>query len=992
VKNPTLSQPRAVIIGGGYAGMLAAMELLYAGIETHVVEAQPFLGGLPAWLGFMFPHESCLLCRASPKHGYGCPRPAIGPEFCVLAPHPLLHLHLASVVTSVEGERPPYTVRIRKRPTSQPLPVQRATRRARVPGLRPGTESGELLPPGWNPWHEGWQGNSQPVQEGEVAIPAGAIILAGGASLFDATLAAEYGYGRFPEVLTILESERLLSRNGPTSGQLVLPDGRAPSSVAWIQCVGSRDEERDYCSAFCCMAATKQAVLAKRAHPQLRCKIFIMDDRVFAKGFCAHYEALRAELGIEYEYCRISALKRDARAGKLTLSYASGAGQVVHESFDLVILSTGLQPPHQLYELLGLRPGPTGWLEVDPLHPGATQREGVFACGNALQPMDMADSAAHSASAAALARRLLGPVRPTALPAARPSKGAEGSVVVLLAEDPCTPIHVSDLAKVAQAIPGVAAVEIVPVPLSELRRTAVVELLRQHSGCKVVAGGGSARLHQALFESLAQEAGMSAQELHYIPLASEAWTSGPSNLLAAGEKCARLLAAAVARARAATTRQTPRPSVCPAVLVLGGGATGLAATRYLADAGHPVVLVERSEELGGNLRTIGRSLFGLDARAVLDQLTGQVRSHPNVRVLLQAELRRTSGSCGCFRSWVDTPRGPLVVEHGAILVATGAREYRGRAYSLGEDQRILTLLDLDRRLQGELSPQELGHVIFISCVGPWAEKGGAQGWRCSRTCCDGILRLALQLKAANPNIRVDVLARETMTVGSRERFYSLARREGILFTRFLPHQAPDVRAVGGKVVVRWVDAALDMEQEATPDLVVLAAATLPREDALDVARVLSLPALDADGFFAEREPKVAPFSTVRRGIYVAGLAQGPKPLELCIAQALGAAARISSLLANPWAQAVDRPAVVDQSKCVACLTCVRICPYHVPQVDHSVEGIGGIKGAAWINPLACEGCGACVAECPQDAISIPGLESASIRAAERAYYSVKGEA
>ncbi|NPV09629.1 MAG: CoB--CoM heterodisulfide reductase iron-sulfur subunit A family protein [Anaerolineae bacterium] len=962
----------AVVIGGGFAGMAAAQRLLRAGVETHIVERAPTLGGLPAWLGFMFPTGACLLCRSGDDHGSGCPRPAIGPEFNALCPHSLLHVHTGCQALAIEGEYPAFRVSVRRveGDSLRGTPAQLLSR---------GPLDEGPLPPGFGPSAAVAGKSAGPA---EFTLEAGAVILATGGALFDASRAGEFGYGRFPGVLTGLDFERMVSRNGPMEGQIVGPQGQRPRRIAWFQCVGSRDEDRDYCSAFCCMYATKQAVLAKQSDPEVECKVFMMDDRVFAEGFASRYAQAREQYGIAYERCRPSSLKRDARTGELYFRYVNNRDELVTERFDMVVLSVGLEPATDALALLGSSTAEVPFLPgTSAFRPGETSRPGVFACGGASGPKDMADATAEAAAAAALAIASLQQAAPAPPPAVPVREGSEGVAVIVAsssADDASD--GPSALARVAQAWPEVKAATCLPLPRTAADRSALARWMATTGASGVVVAAGSARTDRRAFEAALAEAGLGWQSLEYVALPTDSEWTGK------GSRSVALLRAAVTRASTLKPQEPAAPAVCPTTLVVGGGASGLVAALHLADGGRPVVLVEQEEEIGGNLARVPESLTGEDLAAELEVLMGKARRHPNLRLLTSSRVRRTRGTFGRFRSTLETPEGTETLEHGALIVATGAIEHRGTAYGLGSSGRILTLLDLEARLKADSTClEDVGTAVFVSCVGPWDEDSSL-AWRCSRTCCDGILRNALRLKRANPSATVHVLVRETMTVGTRERYYTEARRQGVTFTRFTPDRRPRVEVSGSDVSVSWYDPALREPIITAADLVVLAEAIVPRPQSASLAERLPLDGLDVDGFFASKEAKVAPFSTSRRGVFVIGLAQGPKPLELSVAQGLGAAQDVLNLLASPARPPWHRVAQVAPEKCVACLTCVRVCPYGVPDVDAAAVGVGGIAGAAWINPLACEGCGACVAECPQDAITLAGYDTAAVSAGEAAYY------
>jgi heterodisulfide reductase subunit A len=191
----------------------------------------------------------------------------------------------------------------------------------------------------------------------------GAVILAPGYQVYNAELSQEYGFGRYPNVITALQLERLLSASGPTDGHVNRPSDDAPARrVAFLQCIGSRDQSHDYCSAVCCMYASKEAVMIKEHDPEAEVHVFMMDMRAYSKGYEGYYQRAKKQYGIEYTRCRISSLQEDSETGDLIVRYAEKQGSpsngkdspqpiITEEKFDLVVLSVGMEISDSVKEL-----------------------------------------------------------------------------------------------------------------------------------------------------------------------------------------------------------------------------------------------------------------------------------------------------------------------------------------------------------------------------------------------------------------------------------------------------------------------------------------------------------------------------------------------------------------------------------------------------------------------------------------------------------------
>jgi len=351
-----------------------------------------------------------------------------------------------------------------------------------------------------------------------------------------------------------------------------------------------------------------------------------------------------------------------------------------------------------------------------------------------------------------------------------------------------------------------------------------------------------------------------------------------------------------------------------------------------------------------------------------------VLGHPHIDLLTRSEVIAHEGSVGRFRSTIRTPAGDISVEHGVTIVATGGQEWRGNVYLLGQHPRVITAVDLEEMITHR--PEQIAglkEVVLIQCV----RRPDAVEY-CSRTCCTNTMKNAARIKLLNPNCRVVVLYRDIITYGFRERFYTEARQRGVIFVRYDATHLPVVERPGqpnhqslitNPLTVRVWEPSLGEEMELHPDLLVLSMAIQPSEGTERLARILDVP-LSAEGFFLESHLKMRPMDFAREGIFVCGMAHYPKFIEECITNAQAAAGRALTILAAPRLYIGGVISVVDQTKCVGCLTCVRTCPFEIPKVRYSDVGVGGIRGAAYIDPALCTGCGTCTGECPAKAIQL----------------------
>jgi heterodisulfide reductase subunit A-like polyferredoxin len=841
-------------------------------------------------------------------------------------------------------------------------------------------------------------------------VDVGAILLAPGFETYSAEESAEYGWGRYPNVVTSVQFERLLNASGPTHGHAQRPsDGGTPKRIAFIQCVGSRDQDRDYCSSVCCMYATKEAILAKEHEPDTEVTVFQMDMRAFSKGYEEYYQRAQGRYGVDYVRCRISEVKEDPQTHNLIVRHVENTGRqsaIRSSEFDMVVLSVGMEIPEAVRDLgqwSGIALDEHGFAETGAFTPLQTSRPGIFAVGPFQEPKDIPESVVEASGAAGLAGALLAPGRWTRTtekiyPPERDVSGEEARVGVFVCHCGSNIAGFLDVPKVAQyasTLPGVGHAEHNLYSCSQDAIEHITEVTQEKGLNRVVVASCTPLTHEPLFQDAIRQAGLNPNLFEMANIRNQCSWVHPNSWEVATEKAKDLVRMAVAKAAWLEPLHKTEIEVEKSALVIGGGAAGMSAALTLAEQGFPVHLVEREDHLGGNLlhlhfalevptRLAGPLGLGdetgrqrwLDTQAFAKELVNQVVEEPSITVHRNTEYLETDGFVGNFLSRLQGPDGEFEIRHGVTLVATGGKEYRGPDYGYGRDSRIVTQQEFEQILaQGENPPNS---VVMVQCIGP-AER------YCSRICCTTALKNALTLKRQNPGAEITVLYRDIRTYGFRERIYEEARRAGVMFVRYDLDHKPQVQGATGdgrgereasgspeagdelQVMVR--ELVLNRELTLRPDLVVLSMPVVPSEGAKDLATSLKVP-VDLDGFFMEAHVKLRPVDFATEGFFLAGMAHYPKFLGESIAQAQAAAARAATILSRETLEVGGIVAQVDEEQCVGCLTCVRMCPFDVPQIRADLTGVGNIGGAAYIESAQCRGCGICVGECPARAIHL----------------------
>ena len=805
-------------------------------------------------------------------------------------------------------------------------------------------------------------------KEEKIDLNVGAVVLSPGYELFDANLKGEFGYNRYPNVITSLEFERILSASGPFGGEMLRPsDGTIPQKLAFIQCVGSREVEANYCSSVCCMYATKEAIIVKEHHPETDISIFFTDLRAFGKGFEAFYERAK-EAGIKFIRCQPSSIKEVPATKDLKIQYQSEDGEIVDERFGLVILSCGLRPlsgARELAERFGLELNEFGFCQTRLLSPAETSREGVYACGVFTEPKDIPETVIQASAAAAKALSLLSTAKGTLLtektyPPEKDISGQEPRIGVFVCH--CGKniggvVNVPEVVEYAKTMPNVVYAESNIYTCSADTGERIRQLIDEHDLNRVIVASCTPRTHEPLFQDTLREAGLNPYLFEMANIRDQCSWVHMHEPEKATEKAKDLVRMAVAKSRLLEPLYPKFVDVNHDALVIGGGVAGMTAALELAEQGFETHLLEKDNQLGGNLRRVKFMLNGDSSAAKLESLIQKVQSHPKIHIYTGAEILNFEGSAGNFRTEFSSIGDVHVINHGVVIVAIGAEEYKPTEYLYGQDEKVMTQLELEEKLaNGDIGAKS---VVMIQCVGSREEERPY----CSRICCSEAIKNALKIKEKSPDTNVFVLYRDVRSYGFNEARYREAREKGVRFIRFEDNEKPEVSPENGRLKVSVHDPILDARLNINCDLLALAAATIPRDGNKELAQKLKLP-LTEDGFFLEAHMKLRPVDFATDGIFLCGLAHSPKSIDESIAQASATAARASTILSKTQIQLEAGISHVVEENCDGCAYCIDPCPYEaITLIEYMKDG--AVKKTVDADPAKCRGCGVCQATCPK---------------------------
>ncbi len=985
-----------MVLGGGISGIQAALDLANSGYRVYLVEKSPAIGGHMSQLDKTFPTGDCSMCIESPK-------------FVECSRHPNIEILTYTEVDKTEGKAGDFTVTLIKKPryvsedrctgcttcvkycpvtVTDPYNQNLSSSKAihiyfsqAVPLVTYIDENCLFL-----------QGKKCSICTGvcqncaidfhqepqKIKINVGAILLSPGFEIFNPGLRNDYGYGKFENIVTSLDFERLLCATGPYKGEILRPsDKRHPKKIAWIQCVGSRQVTpggNSFCSAVCCSYAQKQVILAKDHDTEIEAVIFHNDIRSYGKDFERFYERSAKLPGVRFIRSYVSIGKQMPESKNITIRYSTYGNGVKEEEFELVVLSVGLNPPNNaeaLADKFGIELNNHGFCKTNPLNPLETSRPGIFVSGAFQGPVDIPESVMGASGVNALTGEFLDFRRgklaqKRVYPKERDVSEEEPRIGVFVCHcgaNISSVVDVPSTVAYALSLKNVVHAEESLFACATDTAHAISETIREKSLNRIVVAACTPRTHEPLFRDTLREGGINQYLFDFANIREHCSWVHVRQKDEATQKAKDLVRMSVARVARLKPLQEFDLPVNKTALVVGGGIAGMTSALRLASQGFEVYLIEKDQNLGGMARRLHTTLEGMDVQEYLYNLISIVYKNPLIHVFNEAAVTEFAGYVGNFTTTVEIHGKIKEIKHGVVILAIGAAEYKPDEYLYGKNGRVLTQLELEEKIfQKDENVLNAETLVMIQCVGCRNEKRNY----CSRICCTHAIKNALKLKETNTGTKIYILFRDMRTYGFREDYYREAADKDIRFIRFEPEDGPKVEAVkeSGREIIRVIvpDTVLNKHIELSADILVLSAAVVPSSDVQEISRLFKVP-LSPDGFFQEAHVKLRPVDFASDGIFLCGTAHYPKHIMETISQANGAAGRALTILSHGAVTASGSVCDVNEKQCIGCGSCIEACKYGAIEFHKTRQGEKAV-----VNPVLCKGDGLCNVKCPTGAI------------------------
>ena len=1003
-----------LVIGAGIAGIQTSLDLTELGFKVYLVEKSPSIGGRMAQLDKTFPTNDCSLCILAPK-------------MVEVFRNPNIELMTYHEVKKISGDAGNFTITVLKKPRYLDESKCKgcgdcATKcpKIEVPNLfdmNLGKRKSiyipfpQAVPPVYLIDPElclkitkGVCGVCQKIctveaidfeqKPKDIIINCGAIVVATGFDMPAERLSSRWGY-RYQNVVSALEYERILCASGPFGGHVLRPsDQNEPEKIAFVQCAGSRDlhENVPYCSSVCCMYTAKEAIITKEHSDNSECFVFRHDIRAYGKNFYEFTQRAQDEYGVKYFQTKISTIKEDPETNDLILRYEDlKTGTFNDFRANLVVLATPLVPPEGIIELATV-------LEIDLdkynffkeksyFNKSLSSKEGIFLCGFCQGPMDIPETVADASGVAGQIASLLNAVKFTNT---REKQLEEPEKEVKITDEPRIGVlvchcginigkyvDIPSVEEYVKTLPYVVHCEANLYSCSSDSQTRIKELIKEYDLNRFIVASCTPRTHESLFQETCEEAGMNKYLFEMVNIRDQCSWVHMTEYEAATEKAKDLIRMAVSKSKLLKPQKEETLKLTPTALVIGGGVAGMTAALNIADQEFKAFIVEKENELGGNLKYLN-ILYPIQEEGgnFLNEIVEKVKSNKNIEVFLNSKVESVKGFIGNYDvSITDSKKRTKDIKIGTIIVATGGQEFKPKGLFLydGKNKNVITQLELEQRLKSKDNSwlDSVKRITTILCANSRQKEGITY---CSNICCGiGIKNISI-LKKLKPDLEIVVLYRDIQMAKKEFEEYYRERRKDAMFLRYNLDKMPQITKNKGKVdfKIKLFDTNLQSDLEFDTELIILSTPMVPADNLKELAMMLKVP-LDKNGFFLEAHVKLRPLDFATDGIFLCGCAQWPKNIQDSISQANGAAGRASRFLSAGQITTSGLVAEVNPEVCIGCGKCESVCSYNAIELIEATkefEDVTIIIKKSYINSALCKGCGTCAATCPIGAITV----------------------
>jgi heterodisulfide reductase subunit A2 len=540
-------------------------------------------------------------------------------------------------------------------------------------------------------------------------------------------------------------------------------------------------------------------------------------------------------------------------------------------------------------------------------------------------------------------------------------------------------VDVSHLKEMIKNEEGVAVSKNVMFACADSNQKEMIKDIQDQKLDAIVVASCSPKLHLHTFRNVVQRAGLNAYNYTQVNIREQCSWAHSDTPAEASKKAAGLVRAGINKVMNSEALENIEVSSTRAVVIIGGGISGMRAAIDLAKMGNQVYLIEKEENLGGHVAKWGDLyITGQTGKNIIEALTKEVKRLTKITVFTLASVEKVSGSIGNFIVDVKIGTEILNLKSGAILVTTGFESYIPKEGEFGYKTfpDVITLSAFKELIDQSkdslvYNKRTVKSIAYIYCVGMRQTKG--ENKYCSRVCCTTAIHSSLLLHEKFKDVTAYHLYRDIRTYGKQEILYENSSKNGDIFLKYEEKNPPEIEQNNGNLLVKIKDELTKrMDLELETDLVVLVTGMVPRSDSKDISGKLKIP-IGNDKFFNEIHPKLRPVETVINGVFLGGTCQGPKNISESVQSSLSAAVKINALTKNPTILLEPIIARINFETCVWCGKCAEVCEY---DAIHPLEMYG--KVVASVNESVCKGCGICTPICPVDAIDIAQYSNAEV--------------